>query len=131
MCEKYKSVVEFNQNVLGIAQRSKVLQPVDEFRLSHKQLTEEANEFLEACEDFDYINAIDAVIDSLIFGFGILYKLGLSEREVDEIFAAVMDANMTKKLGVKAGREGFNAADAVKPVDFVSPETRIMRILQS
>lgn len=131
MCEKYKSVVEFNQKVLGIAQRSKVLQPVDEFKLSHKQLTEEANEFLEACEDFDYINAIDAVIDSLIFGFGILYKLGLSEREVDEIFAAVMEANMTKKLGVKAGREGFNAADAVKPVDFVSPETRIMRILQS
>lgn len=131
MCEKFIKVATFNQVILGIEKRPHALQEPDEFRLSFSQLEEESLEFLEACENSDYIGAIDAIIDGLVFGFGILYKLGLTEKEVDQIFAAVMESNMMKKVGVKAGREGFDAKDAIKPVDFVSPEDKIMRILQS
>jgi len=65
----------------------------------------------------------------MYFAQGILYKMGISDDEYQKIFEIVHAANMSKKPGVKEGREGFDAVDAVKPEDFVSPEDAIMRIL--
>jgi len=129
MSKEWDAVVRFNQEILGIEPRVPHLQKIDEARLSHAQLTEEADEFLEATEQCDYIGAIDGVIDSMVFSIGILYKLGVTRAQYGEIFTAVMEANMSKQIGVKKGREGFDAADAIKPEDFVSPEDRIAQIL--
>jgi predicted HAD superfamily Cof-like phosphohydrolase len=130
MSENYDLVKSFNQQVLGIPPRAHVMQDMDEYRLSHTQLIEEAEEFLCACDEQDYIAAVDACIDSIVFAKGILYKLGVTSTEYDAIFAAVMKANMSKVSGTAEGREGFDAADATKPEDFVSPEDAIAEILQ-
>jgi predicted HAD superfamily Cof-like phosphohydrolase len=129
MNKAYINVVKFNQEILGIAPRPLGLQSMQEAELSHTQLIEEANEFLLSTKTQDFIGAIDGCIDSIFFAMGILYKLGVSPDQFDRIFDAVTQANMSKKIGVKEGREGFDALDAVKPEDFKSPEESIMEIL--
>ena len=129
MKTQFSQVQTFNQEILGIDPRAKGVQPLEEAQLSHKQLTEEADEYLQAIKDGDYIGAIDGCIDSIVFAMGILYKLGITEDQFDDIFEVVMTANMMKKIGVKKGREGFGAADAVKPEGWVPPEETIARIL--
>jgi len=126
---QFNRVVKFNSEILGIAPREKGLQSKDELHLSIRQLSEEVNEFVVANISTDYIGAIDALLDLKIFTDGILYKLGLTNEEVDACHKAIMDCNMAKKIGVKKGREGFNSADAIKPDDWKGPEDRIAEII--
>ena len=129
MSYEYKLVADFNTVILGIEDRVLGLQIQDEYLLSHKQLVEEADEFLEASRKGDLVEAIDACIDSIVFSMGILYKLGITNEQFEDIFEVVMSANMTKKIGVKVGREGFDSEDAVKPDNWEGPESTIRRIL--
>ena len=119
---RFSQVQTFNKDILGIVPRSVGVLPSNEFKLSHTQLTEEANEFLQAAENNDLIGCLDAIIDSLYFSYGILYKLGVDEDDLNKLFTIVHNANMGKKKGVKAGREGHgDAADATKPDDWKDP----------
>lgn len=129
MATPFKRVEIFNQEILGIKPRNLGLQEFEECKLSYAQISEEADEFMTACIQQDYVKAIDACIDSIVFAKGILYKMGVDEELFHKIFAVVMDANMQKKIGIKKGREGFNAVDAVKPENWVSPESRIEELL--
>lgn len=129
MNKAYRNVVKFNQEILGVVPRPLGLQPQQEAALSFTQLIEEANEFDDAWGEQDFIGAIDSCIDSIFFAMGILYKMGVTPEKFDRIFDAVTQANMSKKIGVKEGREGFDAADAIKPADFKSPEEAIAEIL--
>lgn len=123
-------VVEFNQKILGIEPRKLGLMTPLEFSLSLKQLREEILEMEEAYDKGDLIGVVDGLIDLKYFLLGVVYKHGISEQVFNEMFQAVHEANMEKKLGVKKGREGFgNSADAVKPEDWVPPEARIQEIL--
>lgn len=131
MSQQWELVEKFNRKVLGIQPRAHELQSIDEMLLSARQLSEEVNEFMDAHEEGNYVGCVDAVIDNMVFGLGILYKLGLTHDEFEKCFAAVMNANYTKKKGVKEGREGFDAVDAIKPEDFVPPEVEIARILDA
>ena len=115
---------------MGIGARPLGIQPENEAKLSVRQLMEEAEEMALANSSQDFVGVIDSAIDSIYFAYGILYKLGLDNEKVDRIFNSIHNYNMTKKRGVKSGREGFDAADAVKPTNFVmSPEERIMHII--
>jgi len=126
----FELVAEFNRNILGIGARPLGIQPENEAKLSVRQLMEEAEEMALANSSQDFVGVIDSAIDSIYFAYGILYKLGLDNEKVDRIFNSIHNYNMTKKRGVKSGREGFDAADAVKPTNFVmSPEERIMHII--
>jgi len=129
MSKEYRSVCRFNQSVLGIAPRALGSQPEDEVALSLNQLLEEVTEFRDAYADGDFVGGIDAMIDLQIFSMGILYKMGLTEEMYVKIFRAVMGVNNKKKAGVKAGREGFKAVDAVKPESLEGPEDMIADIL--
>lgn len=125
----FNKVVKFNQDILGIEPRPLGLQTQDEYELSYLQIKEEADEFLQACEEGDFVGVIDAIIDNIVFSLGILYKLGLNEFLYTSIFNTIMNANMEKRSGIKAGREGFDSVDAIKPKGWVSPERRIEEIL--
>lgn len=119
---RFSQTQTFNKDILGIEPRLRNLLPKNEYSLSYTQLMEEANEFLEAAEKADYIGCVDAIIDNLYFAYGILYKLGLDESDINSLFSLVHHANMMKRMGVKPGREGHgNAADAVKPSEWVDP----------
>lgn len=131
MSKEFRKVATFNQIVLGIDKRNHGLQTHDEAQLSYIQLKEEAIEYLEALGQDDLPGCIDACIDSIVFAMGILYKMGITEEEFDTMFEVVMNYNMTKKKGVKAGREGHDAADAVHAPGMVKPEEIIRDMLET
>lgn len=124
-------VVEFNQNVLKIEQRKLNMLPENEFEISMKCLQEELDEFEEAYRKGDIIGCIDAIIDLRYFAVGVLYKHGMSAEVIKKCDTAVHEANMEKKLGVVAKRATEGAADAVKPEGWISPEERIIDILDA
>lgn len=123
-----RQVVEFNRHVLGIDKRDIGLMPDNEMRHLHKCLVEEAGELVEAHQKGDLIKAADALIDSVYFALGGLWKLGLPPEAVTEMFEAVHAANMTKVLG-RIERRDTGAPDAVKPDGWSSPEERMALII--
>lgn len=124
-------VINFNRNILKIEHRKPGLQNQDEFKLSMRQLREEIEEIESAYEKGDFIGILDGLVDLEYFLLGIFYKNGINESTHAELFDAVHQANLLKKMGTKAGREGFgNAADAVKPSSWVDPEIKFARILE-
>ena len=129
--QNVKDVIQFNATVLGIEQRPLGMMPESESAITVKCLTEEVAEFAEAVEDGDFIGQVDALIDSIYFATGALYKLGLNENQISSCMNAVHEANMTKRKGVNEKRGDGSAADAIKPEDWVSPEERIGSILES
>jgi predicted HAD superfamily Cof-like phosphohydrolase len=126
---QFLSVMDFNANILGIPRRSPQFQEKDEFELSMHQLKEEIGEIEESYKNGDFIGVLDGLIDLEYFLLGIFYKNGISESTHAELFDVVHRANMLKKMGTKAGREGFKAADAYKPDSWTDPELKIARIL--
>lgn len=126
----YEQVYEFNDKILHIPFPETPGPMSDAFALHlEKALYEEATEFIEGHTAHDFIKQIDSCIDSVYFALGGLYKLGLSPIQVEQIFAAVHQANMTKKKGKVAHRNIDGAVDAMKPEDWVSPEEAITKIL--
>lgn len=126
--EFVKAVVEFNQQVLGIEQRSPKLLSFEEFSITRKCLQEELDELVEANFNSDYIGCVDALVDNMYFNIGAMYKLGLTPEQIHECCMAVHAANITKKKGVNAKRD-TGAADAVKPEGWVPPEERLRKII--
>ena len=123
-------VIDFNQTVLKIQPRIQCPLSFPEFEITVKALNEEVQEFIQASKDSDYIGQIDALIDLQYFAMGALYKLGLTADQINRCCYAVHDANMTKKLGIKASRGDGSAADAIKPEGWEAPEVRIGAILE-
>jgi predicted HAD superfamily Cof-like phosphohydrolase len=122
----FKRVFDFNQNVLGIDPRLPLVLQGNEKTWLKGCLEEEAEEFGEA---EDLVDQVDALIDSIIFATGGLYRLGLSVDQAEACMTAVMDANFQKKAGQKEGRIYDGVADAVKPEGWQPPEHRIREIL--
>ena len=119
-------ITEFNREIIGIEQRPHGLLNQDEVEFTSKALDEERVEFIQAHQSGDFIGAIDALLDSIYFAVGGLYKMGLTPDQMAACMAAVHEANMTKKKGVtKRGHEN----DAAKPEGWISPEERIGKIL--
>lgn len=213
-----EQIVNFNQEILNVEQRTQALLPANEAQISIESLIEEAQELRDAFGEKDFIKAVDAVADTLFFAVGVLYKFGLTSNQIanvilsqyngrlehpmsaiyeagvelseyigfpesekviefadtlegfvnefssnyehndfvnsvgsimlvcrgccaifaefglsafkaEKVMDAVYTANMTKKRGVNAKRGDGQTADAVKPADFVPPETKIAEIL--
>lgn len=122
-------VIEFNQQILGIQPREKNMLNLVEYDISCKALLEEVEEFQEGHLNGDFIACVDAMVDLMYFSVGVLYKMGLSAEEITKCMTAVHEANMEKKLGVNYKRGDGSAADAVKPYGWISPEHRIIDIL--
>lgn len=70
------------------------------------------------------VERFDKHLDTIVFAFGSLFKLGLTPQQALAGLDAVMDANMTK---LKSGKD--DAGKQQKPKDFVGPEERLQRIL--
>jgi len=122
------AVVQFNRDILGIAQRSPASLTTTEMTHGLKCLQEEVDEFSTAHAHGDYIGQIDALVDLIYFTTGLAYKLGLTPEQIHECQMAVHHANMTKKKGIVAKRD-TGAPDAVKPEGWVPPEALIAKIV--
>lgn len=122
----FSLVYKFNKEVVQIGDRELRKLSAKEKQWLVGALKEEADELSLAVEMEDQV---DALVDSIIFAIGGLARLGLTEQQAQECFAAVMAANFEKKAGVKATRAVDGVADAIKPQGWVGPEQRIQEIL--
>lgn len=126
-------VREFNRDVLNIKKDG-----VKPFNKDDKEaswlivaLNEEVNdEFIQGLERVNLIDQVDALLDTVYFAIGGMIRLGLTDEQIHACFDAVHNSNMLKDLGIKESRSGFgDTADAVKPEDWVAPETKMEKIL--
>lgn len=123
-------VADFNYVVLDIEFEPEIgLPSSSSMELSMAQLLEELEELDDAVKRNDVVDAADALIDGIYFAYGVMYKMGISPDKIDAIFRTVHKANTSKMIGIKDGREGFNAVDAVKPDGWTPPEDAIRGIL--
>lgn len=81
----FKQVFDFNQNVLGIDPRLPIPLQGNEKTWLKGCLEEEAEEFGDAQ---GIVDQVDALIDSIIFAMGGLYRLGLSVEQAEACMAA-------------------------------------------
>lgn len=124
----FDQVVEFNQEILGIKQRSPAPLCEKERFMTMKCLHEELAEFGQASEEQHLAGEVDSVVDLICFAIGALYKMGLTAEQIRRCCSAVHAANMAKKRGVNAKRD-HGVADAVKPKDWTPPETTLAQII--
>jgi len=70
------------------------------------------------------VDALDKHVDSIVFNFGSIFKLGLTPQQAMRAISIVMEANMTK-LTVGTDSQGKQ----MKPKDFVPPEAKLQKLL--
>ena len=121
MCAIYECDVEVNEHV-GF--------PEDQLTLEYVQSIEDfVDEFSKHYELNDMVNSVTSIALVCRACCAIFGEFGLSAYKAERVMDAVYTANMTKKKGVNAKRGDGQAADAVKPADFVPPEEKIAEIL--
>jgi len=119
------AVIQFNAEILRIDNRPVGLLPANELDHITKCLVEEVDELRLADTPTDQV---DALLDTIYFAIGGLYKAGLTRSMIIDTMHAVHRANMRKALGKLAKRD-TGAPDAVKPLDWIGPEVEIASIL--
>ena len=99
-------------------------------KFRHMLMAEETAEFLCASNAQNLIDQVDACLDLLYVAAGALLVMGLSTEQIDLCFEEVHRANMQKvKCETAAESKRGNSVDLRKPEGWVSPETRIHKIL--
>lgn len=88
-----------------------------DFRINTLQ-REEYEELVQAFEDGNKEEIVDALVDTAWIAIGTLDLLGV---DVDEAFGEVSRANMSKSRGVKKGRENSGGFDVIKPRGWEAP----------
>lgn len=124
---KLQMVKEFNNKIIGMS-TVKVAHdlPSDRVEWFGNVVCEELDEFKKAYQLKDTVGMLDALIDMTYFILGRVQECGFTETQWDKCFAAVHEANMTKRKGNKGRGSDI---DAVKDADWVGPEERIREIL--
>jgi len=91
----------------------------DKLLFRHAQMSEELGEYLEAVNDNNAEEAVDALVDLTVFALGTLAIAGV---DIQEAWDEVHYANMSKERGVKPGREQSGGWDLIKPSDWEAPD---------
>ena len=73
------------------------------------------------CKEVDFL---DKYLDTIIFSFGSIFKLGLTTQQAMKALEVVMNTNMQK---LKMGQD--SEGKQMKPTDFVGPEEQLQKIL--
>lgn len=82
-------------------------------------LIEEFHELMNAKADRDPEEIVDALVDIIVIAVG---TLSLSKVDVQKAWSEVYRANMSKKVGVKPGREQSDGFDLMKPDGWKGPD---------
>jgi len=70
------------------------------------------------------VDRLDKHLDTIVFAFGSIFKLGLTAQDAMTALGIVMEANMTK---LTVGTDEFGKQQ--KPEDFVPPEEKLQKLL--
>lgn len=124
---KLQMVKEFNNEIINMPTVNVAHDlPSDRVEWFINVVCEELDEFKKAYKLKDTVGMLDALIDMTYFILGRVQECGFTETQWDKCFAAVHEANMTKRKGNKGRGSDI---DAVKDADWVGPEERIREIL--
>ena len=91
---------------------------------SPKELSRHILSGAELLSSVTDVDRLDKHLDSIVYNFGSIFKLGLSPQQAIKALSVVCDANLTK---LHAGQDA--AGKQRKPADFVPPEERLQKIL--
>lgn len=92
---------------------------------SPKELSREIIE--RACstaEEISDVDRLDKHLDSIVYNFGSIFKLGLTPQEAIKALSIVADANLQK---ITAGQDEHGKQ--CKPENFIPPEAKLQKIL--
>ncbi len=122
-----ETVFKFNREVVGVSGRA--LKPLD---ISEKAwlITALQEEIGELHHAKSLVDEVDAVLDLIIFAIGGLARMGLTETQAEGCFKAIMLSNFAKKAGQKETRKVEGVPDAIKPAEWVGPETKMEQLLR-
>jgi len=123
-------IFEFNTKLLGV-QTGEIHQlQKSEFDWLVVALNEEIGEFIDAQNEQSIVGCVDSLLDLTYFAIGGCVRMGLTPKQIHQCFYAIHNANMAKKMGMKASRPtDGSVADAIKPMDWVAPESKMVQIL--
>lgn len=82
-------------------------------------ITEEYNELIEAWNNHDSEEMIDALGDITWLCIKLMYQLNVDPHEV---FKQIGKANLSKVRGIKPGREQSGGFDVIKPSNWTGPD---------
>lgn len=91
----------------------------DRLKWAMAALQEELQEFKDACDQGDVVEAADALIDMAYFALGRLSEMGVP---ANAVFESVQRANMAKQRGQLSKRPGSKGHDAIKPEGWQPPD---------
>jgi len=125
-----KRIYNFNTQLLNIPTGEPRLLEQKEFNWLNVALNEEIEELKDAMAEQSIVGCVDSLLDLAYFSIGGCVRLGLTAEQIEECFNTIHSANMRKKMGVKETRPtDGSVADAIKPADWVSPETIMETII--
>lgn len=78
----------------------------------------------DAEHDISDVDRLDKHLDTIVFAFGSIFKLGLNPQQAMKALGVVMKANMQK---LHAGKDTHGKQ--MKPEGFVGPEVELQKIL--
>jgi len=70
------------------------------------------------------VDDLDRYLDTIVFAFGSIFKLGLTPQLAIEALEIVMEANMQK---INAGQD--TQGKQMKPKNFISPKAKLQKLL--
>lgn len=123
MQSNFDTVVSFHRK-FGLEAKSKPqLLDTETYNFRLACLNEELNEFKQANYDENLPEAVDALVDLVVFAIGTADCMGVSEELWQEVWQAVYEANMSKVKAVDASQSNRKSSlDIVKPAGWTKPD---------
>ena len=122
MLDLFEATRTFNRDALGNPIPDAPTLLTKEQVARYRQAIEEELDELEGATTI--VGQLDALHDITYFTGGRVAELGCAPIGL-ETFGYVHEANMRKRAGTQAKRDGWNGSDAVKPADWVGPEAKM------
>lgn len=116
MSPEQQAVADFHRKYdLPVATRPTMPSPKDRMRRA-RLIVGEAAEFLEAADQGDFVEMIDALADILVVTYGTAVEMGV---DLEPVFAEVHRSNMSKNGGRDPGGKVLKGP-AFSPPDLVT-----------
>jgi len=126
--QEYKMVQDFHKAFNHPYAETPTFMEMETAKNRYKWMKEEIDEFLEATENGDMYEQVDAMIDVMYFALGTLVQIGVPPAKVFEV---VQNANMSKLW--EDGKPRFREGDGkvIKPPTWQDPHNKIIEVIDS
>ena len=122
MQKQIQNLEEFQRKFNSIYNTKPTFLTEEEYNLRYALSKEELEEYLEACQNKDMVEILDAIVDRIFLAIGDAVCHGLQDKLVDA-FQEVVNSNMSKLD--KNGKPIINGENGV--LDLTRPLSKILK----